>query len=449
MIWPQCVLAIISFIVTGARDAMRILKDDLQKCESELKTAMTKSNPWNHMANCRSYLVRRGVDEFTQDQGLDGVDPFLSVELGSKYKLIVSSKSHAYMWRLRAALVQQLGSQDLISDLISSAMAGPLDYSFNVAGGKSGSGFATMGNFPVKYGLRMGDGTFKYMNEPHNFEAMAHLLTARFIEDNELGEFNNERMPSLLNKIYFMLKLQVGSGAKTYDHFVLILEDALYGLPRVAKLYNIPFMKFDLKGRSRIEGNKEFVQKIPRGEGFGPDDKWGGQLPLSRTACNYFLSALMVDLLEVFGKLDQSENRKIIDYSLFVGVADLRSIPSRVAAYELEKRCAVVGEPLCFIVQPNERTRPMIVTFSIIDYLNNLNDSKQAESFLIGLQQFLKSEGFQAKFELYNRQIIDFATGICPSTTYFEHVMNMLTDKEDLEEFFGSKEHLSTLARSW
>jgi len=301
----------------------------------------------------------------------------------------------------------------------------------------------------VKYGLRMGDGTFKYMNEPHNFEAMAHLLTARFIEDNELGEFNNERMPSLLNKIYFMLKLQVGSGAKTYDHFVLILEDALYGLPRVAKLYNIPFMKFDLKGRSRIEGNKEFVQKIPRGEGFGPDDKWGGQLPLSRTACNYFLSALMVDLLEVFGKLYQSENRKIIDYSLFVGVADLRSIPSRVAAYELEKRCAVVGEPLCFIVQPNERTRPMIVTFSIIDYLNNLNDSKQAESFLIGLQQFLKSEGFQAKFELYNRQIIDFATGICPSTTYFEHVMNMLTDMEDMEEFFGSREHLSTLARSW
>jgi len=442
MIGLQWFIPIFLFIVAGARDAHRIFEDDEEKCKSDLKTAMSKNKPWEYMANCRSYLVRHGVKEFTQHVDHNGVDPSLHFELTSKHKLSVVSKAHKHTLQLRDALAQHLGSQDLISDLISSAMAGPLDYSFKTTGGKSGSGFANMGNFPVKYGLRMGDGTFKYMNEPRNFEAMAPLLTLRFTEDNEHGEFKNERMPSLLNKIYFMLHLQLVRGGATYHHFVLILEDALYGLPRVAKLYNVPFMKFDLKGRSRLEGNKEFRETFPRAE----NDLWGGQLPLGRTPCNYFLSALMIDTLEVFDKLG---DRKIIDYSLFVGVADLRSIKSRVAAYELEKRCAVVGEPLCFIVQPNERTRPMIVTFSIIDYLNDLNDSKQMESILIGLQKFLKSEGFQAKFDLYDRQIIDFASQVCFPTTYFEHVMNMLTDKEDLEEFFGSKEHLSTLARSW
>lgn len=464
MIWPHVVLAIISFITAGARDATRIFEDDKLKCESDLATAMTKSSPWDLMPSCRSYLVRLAVHEFVPEDKVQLLpselpDPSLSLELSSSdmsggthkgtHKLSVSSKSHLHTKHLRAALATQLGSQDVISDLISSAKAGPLDYKFAVAGGKSGSGFASMGNFPVKYGLRKGDGTFKYMNEPHNFEMMAPWLTDRFNESNEDGEFNNQRMPSLLNKIYMMLELEVGSGPKGHKHFVLILEDALYGLPQVASRYGIPTMKFDLKGRSRIEGNRKFVETFPRTN--PPNDKWGGRLPLSRTACNYFLSALMVDTLEVFGKLEKKLPKPsfIIDYSLFVGVIDLRSIQSRVAAYELEKRCAVVGEPLCFTVQPNEHTRPLIVTFSIIDYLNDLNDSKEMESRLIGLQQWMKGEGYQAKFHLYARQIVDFATSICYSTAHFEHVMNMLEDTEDMEEWFGSKEHLSALARSW
>lgn len=428
--------------------------DDKLKCESDLKTAMKKSNPWDRMPHCRSYLVRLGVHEFTQDKGLiDGAEPTLSFEL-SKYRLSVSSKSHANTWRFRAALAQQLGSQDLIRDLMSSANVGPLNYNFDVAGGKSGSGFATMGKFPVKYGLRMGDGAVKYMNEPENFEALAPLLTARFTEDDELGEFDNQRMPSLLNKLYFMLHLQVGSVVKhklenSYSHFVLILEDAFYGLPQVANLYNVPFMKFDLKGRSREEGNQGFVAKFPRADG-APDDPWGGQLPLSTTACNYLLSALMVDILKVFGRMETGPRpRFMIDYSLLVGVVDLRAVTSRIAAYEVEKRCAAVGEPLCFIVQANEDARPMMITFSVIDYLNDLNDSKAWESYLIGLKKFMKFQGFQAKFELYNRQILDFASWICRPSTLFDKLMNLLSDKEDFEEFLGSNEHLRTLSRSW
>jgi len=293
--------------------------------------------------------------------------------------------------RQKAASGNHLGPGDVSNVLLDSVKSGPL-VSFSPGAGKSGSGFVRAWDDKMK--LKIGVKQSQYMDEPKNLlQLIEGTETAKPLHDHLKRNPN-----SLLNRYYGLVRTRMFS----MESWTLVMQDASYEQDsRVQALKKtdaaLQYTRYDLKGKSRSltkkqEEDKQFT--LINGD-FKENEE--DKLELTSRQCWRLRKAIRLD-----GQYLQEH--KMIDYSLFIGVAHHRS--------KAAPDCSgTPGEPFCF--QGNGYKYQY--TISVIDYLNDLNGWKAAESNLkIG------------KFKNYSGKVMDYMNSICLSNESFEEMYDTM-----------------------
>eukprot|EP00933_Yihiella_yeosuensis_P045414 TRINITY_DN4078_c0_g2_i3.p1 TRINITY_DN4078_c0_g2~~TRINITY_DN4078_c0_g2_i3.p1 ORF type:complete len:611 (+),score=126.35 TRINITY_DN4078_c0_g2_i3:105-1937(+) len=261
--------------------------------------------------------------------------------------------------------------------LLAAVEAGPLQ-SLNPGTGKSGSGFANIGNgdFKLKLGLK----SSSKVNEPNN------LMNIMLGDENSMSlpEHLEENPASLLNKVFGLFKIKLHK----YESYAVVIEDAFYKMDSVAKKANVEFTRYDLKGDSRSYGLFGLAAGIkPKEKGWCLNNKdfenrEQMSMMLSDEQCLKLRSTVASDCKFL-------DSKDMIDYSLL--------LMSAKSGQQIHCSDGIdYGAPEC-MEQDNH-----LYTMSIIDYLNDATFFKNAESFFKG-----------GKFTNYGRQITAFTGRIC------------------------------------
>jgi len=279
---------------------------------------------------------------------------------------IMGRSDFAMLWKRDARPDQQGG--DVRLRIQRSMRSGPIVL-FSPGAGKSGSSMSRSSDsqFKIKWGLR----DSRWMSETDNLLKLLRGQQSRGAAP--LSEHLRENPRSLLNRYLALVRVRIG-GSET---FALLMDDAAYGIEQ--KLgRNAAIVRYDLKGTSRNQKTMQTKNKqytLINGD-FRLREK--NQLPLRNLQCKLFRSAARRDA-------EWLDAHNIIDYSFFVVIARSRSGCS-----------SMPGPPFCN--DANGRT----TTVSIIDYLNDFNGWKKAESTF-------------GKFYNYSGKMIDFSESVCPT----------------------------------